>query len=256
MNTSTLLTTGCREPIKKSDAKRRGLTVEPFGPGYRAEGYGLVLDRSVWFETRIAPRWIVAFRLVNQRGQPVIAEARIFPDEPGHYPPGRWTGEYGAPAIVPPGGLGARVLRQIRTRAFEQDLRTIMAHKIFTQKGVRRDEPWSKEEWEMTFPGLPPALIPPSATRGRKGRSDHELARIAAIYERAYLAKRPATEAVAKTMRISPEKARDAIRRARVRGLLSPATKQGKGGGLLTERGKKIVNVKKQKGGTRHGQKR
>jgi hypothetical protein len=254
------------EPIRRADAARRGLTVKKFAP-LKASAFGLVIDRSVWFETSIAPRWTVAFRLVEQHGLPVIAEVRIFPDEPGHYPPGRWSGEYGAPTKVPPGGLSARALRQIRTQAFKADLRKIMARKVTVEmekaeiekandgkralKGTRREGTWGKEEWESVFPGVP--LSPPSATRGRKGRSDRELARIAAIYERAYVANRPAIAAVAKAHRLSLTQARDAVRRARVRGLLSGGGKQGQGGGLLLPKAQEILKQDaKSKGGTRH----
>jgi hypothetical protein len=244
-------------PIERSEAARRGLTIKPLAPTHTSKELGLVLDRSVWFETRIAPRWIVAFRIVNQRGQPVIAESRIFPEEPAHYPPGRWSGEYGAPATVPPGGLSARALRQIRTQAFKADLHKIMTRKITSYKGKRSEEAWGTEEWESVFPGVPLLTVPPPTTRGRKGRSDRELARIAAAYERAYMANRPSIAAVAKAARLSLPQARDAVRRARTRGLLSGGGKQGKGGGLLMPLAREILKQDvKGKGGKRHGTKR
>lgn len=243
MKKSALRTTGNWVPITKSEAKRRGLTVESLRPLYRACDLGLVRDQSIWFETPIAPRWIVAFRLTNQRGQPVIAELRVFPDEPGHYPPGRWSGEYGAPAKVPPGGLSARDLRQIRTQAFRADLRTIATHLM----------PEWGEELPSLFPGVPLSTVPPRATQGRKGRSDLELAQIAAVYEAACIANRPAIAAVAKAFKLSLSKARDAVRRARVRGLLSSASKQGKGGGLVTPAARAILKqYSMNTGGIRH----
>ena len=277
MKKSALRTAGNWVPITKSEAKRRGLTVESLLPLYRACDLGLVRDRSVWFEARITPRWIVAFRLTNQRGQPVIAELRMFPDElDEQYPrraPGRWRGEYGATATVPPGGLTARALRQIRTQAFKTDLRAIMARKITVEmekaeiekandgkralKGTRREGTWGQDEWESVFPAVPLSTVKPLATRGRKGRSDIELARIAATYETAYLSGRPAIAAVAKTSGLSLTRARDAVRRARVRGLLSEASKQGKGGGLVTPLAREILKQDvKSKGGKRHGTKR
>jgi hypothetical protein len=266
MKKSALRTVGSWVPITRSEAKRRGLIVESLTPIYRACDLGLVLDQSVWFEARIAPRWIVAFRLTNQRGQPVIAELRVFPDEPGHYPPGRWSGEYGAPAKVPPGGLSARDLRQIRTQAFRADLRTITANVLKVSEAQAAALPVAdlEKDWReglsSFFPVVPLSTTPPVATRGRKGRSDIELARIAAAYERAYLANRPAIAAVAKAAGITLTKARDSVRRARVRGLLSPASKQGKGGGLVTqltqEMLKQDVKNRKTKGGKHHGAKR
>jgi len=247
MKKSALRTAGNWVPITRSEAKRRGLIVESLLPVYRACDLGLVRDRSVWFEARIAPRWIVAFRLTNQRGQPVIAELRVFPDEPGHYPPGRWSGEYGAPAKVPPGGLSARDLRQIRTQAFRADLRTIATHLM----------PEWGEELGSLFPGVPLSTVPPRATQGRKGRSDLELAQIAAVYEAAYHANRPAGPAVARAFKFSRSKARDAVRRARTRGLLGGGGKRGKGGGPLTALAREILkHNSKGKGGKRHGTKR
>jgi len=261
MKKSALRSSGSWVPIKKSDARRLRLTVKTFAPTHHAKDFGLVLDRSVWFETSIAPRWIVAFRLANQRGQPVIAEMRVFPDEPDEqHPrraPGRWSGEYGAVATVPPGGLGARVLRKIRTQAFKADLRKIMTRKITGHKAKKSEGKWGEEEWESVFPGVPLSMVPPQATRGRKGRSDRELARIAAAYERAYLDNRPATAAVAKAAGLTLTKARDAVSRARVRGLLSEASKQGKGGGLLTSLAREILKHNaKNTGGKHHGTKR
>ena len=145
----------------------------------------------MWVEMRLAPRWLVVFRVVDQRGQPVIAEVRVFPALETHdeekkwpQPTGRWRGEYGGKTFVPPGGLTARLLRGIRTQVFQKDLRRIMAYHA---KDLALD------------PGVAlSAAPPPSATRGRKGRSDRELARIAAVYERAYFADRPLIAAVAK----------------------------------------------------------
>ena len=270
MKKSALRTTDCWVPIERSEGTRRGLTVKPLAPTHTAKELGLVLDRSVWFETRIAPRWIVAFRIVNQRGQPVIAEARIFPDEPVRYPPGRWSGEYGAPATVPPGGLGARALRQIRTQAFRKDLFKIRTRKTTVawtdwHPKTKAEEPHTAVvDWAATLQELargdsnfPITSAPPSSTRGRKGRSDQTLARIAKVYEHAFKASRPSTAAVSKAFRLSLSQARDAVRRARSRGLLSPASKQGKGGGLLTSLAQEILKKDlKSKGGKRHGKKR
>ena len=214
-----------REPIRKLDAKRLGLVVENFTPTHKATDFGLVLDRSVWVEIPTAGRWMIAFRLVNQQGQPVIGEVRVFPDEPGKRPAGRWSGEYGVTARVPPGGVTARVLRTIRIETFKTLLRTI----------VRK---WGKAlgDYDLGFTAAPSPV-----TRGRKGRPDIVLARMAAVYAASYLAGRPTIPAVARRFRLSPSKARDAVYRARVRGFLSPATKQGKGGGLLTPLAQEIL---------------
>ena len=162
------------EPITKRNAVRLGLAAVPLAPVYRAKDIGLVLDKSVWFEARIAPSWRMALRLHNQRGQPVIAEVRMFPDEPGPRRPGRWSGEYGTPNRVPPGGITARVLRMVRTQAFRKDLLAIVAR---FQKPLREAQTIGAAE--AIAPLLP---APRGQKRGRKGRTDQELARIAETY--------------------------------------------------------------------------
>jgi hypothetical protein len=266
MKNSSVRTRSGWEVMTRADAQRRGLPMKPLAPLYRATDLVTVLDQSLWYETRIFPRWRVALRLANQQGQPIISEARIFPDEDKSFPVGRWSGEYGASAKVPPGGLTARVLRTVRTQAFRRDLRTIterwktMLRKL--EPNARRTELLQGLEPELRTAIQSPEQ--PMTTRGRKGRSDRELARIATIYEAAYLAGRPAIAAVAKAATLSESKARDAVRRARVRGLLSPATKQGKGGGVLTPTARALLHQPKAKklksqqteGRPRHGKKR
>src|SRR5262249_21077734 len=94
----------------------------------------------------------------------------------------------------------------------------------------------------------------PASTRGRKGRTDIELARISETYEKAYLGGHAAIGAVSKEFGLSLSQARDAVHRARVRGLLSPAAKQGIGGGTVTEWGRELL--KQRKKGGKHGKKR
>jgi len=254
-------------PMKGSEAERLGLSVKPFAPVHRAEDFGLISDQSVWFEARLPSRWLAAFRLANQRGQPVIAELRVFPDDGGKHHPGEWRGTYGTTATVPPGGLSARVLRQIRTRAFRKALRNITTNILKASERQAADPPagstvadgW-REQLDTIFPGVPISSVPPRTGHGRKGRSDHELARIAAVYERAYLADRPSIDAVAKAHRLSLTRARDAVRRARARGLLTGGGKQGEGGGRLTPLAQKLLNrnvkASKPRGGKHHGPKR
>jgi hypothetical protein len=187
--------------------------------------------------------WMVAFRIIPQRGQPVIAELRIFPlnkDAKRKWPAGQWPGMYGDQAHVPLGGITSSFLRGIRTKEFREALRDI--HNRF-----------ETELPDLIVPLARPAS-PSTAKRGRKGRPDQELARIAATYEKAYLNNRPATEAVAIALAVPLSKARDAIRRARTRGFLSPASKQGRGGGTVTPLGREVLV--QQKKGASHGKKR
>lgn len=228
-------------PITRQDARQLGISVKPLAPTHVADELGVVLDQSSWLEMAMG-RWMVAYQVVDQRGQPVIAEVRIFPLETGKRPPGQWSGTYGTSARVPPGGITARLLREIRKGPFRNALREIIAR-------------WTKELTAMDLPIARPQS--PAPKKGRKGRPDIELARIAAAYEKAYLASQPATALVAETFHLSSTQARDAVHRARVRGLLSPASKQGQGGGTLTETAKALLNeARKQKGRGTHGTKR
>lgn len=230
--------------ISKQDAQNLGLSVESLAPTHTADDVGLILDRSDWVEMSV-DRWVVAYRVVDQRGQPVISELRIFPQEKAaahKRPPGQWSGMYGSAVRVPPGGITARLLRSIKTQAFREVLRQILARHVEALTAI-------------AHPLVSTASVSPGSKRGRKGRTDRELARIAAAYETAYIGGHPATRAVAKAFALSFSQARDAVHRARVRGLLSPAGKQGKGGGTLTPIGRALLRQSKKRG-TRHGAKR
>lgn len=239
-------------PIEKSEAKRLQLTVAPFRPTHRASEFGLIPDTSVWLESHLPPSWRVAMRLASQDGRPVVAEVRVFPNEHGQpikephaSAPGEWSGTYGARrSRLPSGGLTAGLLNSISLRIFRRDLHTIATKKDVTAvlQQLARADP--------SFP-LDGAPSPTVRRRSRAGLSDRAVLRVARVYERASLAERPVTEAVAQALTLSRSKARDAISRARYLGFLLPTTK-GKGGGILTEKARKLLNVKKQKGGKRH----
>lgn len=233
---------GSWTPISKRDALILGLPTEPLAPTRTADDVGMILDLSDWVEMSIG-RWMVAYRVVDQRGQPVISELRIFPHEKAalkNRPPGQWSGIYGAAARVPPGGITARLLRGIKTQAFRTALREILTRHSEALTAI--DHPIVR------------TASTPRSKRGRKGRTDLELARIAAAYEKAYVAGHPAIVAVAKAFGLSLSQARDAVYRARVRRLLSPAGKQGKGGGTVTALGRALLNQSKK--GSNHGKKR
>ena len=65
--------------------------------------------RTCWLEDDLGGGFMVAYRLIPQDGNPVIAEARIYPGRPGtSLHPGEWSGD------VPRWGLSARLLHQLR----------------------------------------------------------------------------------------------------------------------------------------------
>jgi hypothetical protein len=229
-------------PILKNVATKLGLQVEPLEPTVSIDSLGLVQDHSVWVEMPI-DRWIVAFRIVDQRGQPIVAELRVFPLEENakrRRPAGQWTGIYGDKTPVPHGGITSTFLRNIKTNEFRAALRKI--HTRFAQKLL---------DFDLSF--VQPIRLPTSKP-GPKGRPDSELARIAAIYQTALLDGRPPIRAVAQETGLSPSRARDAVGRARDKKLLSPADKQGCAGGTLTELGRELLEESMK--GASHGKKR
>jgi hypothetical protein len=228
-------------PILKRIATNLGLSVEPLESIFPITHVGLIRDRSIWMEMPMG-NWMVCFRIIPQLGQPVIAEMRIFPGNKGKrkFPPGQWPGMYGDRAHVPPGGITTTFLHGITKKEIRAALRAIHnRHKEYLP--------------ESLGPLVPPAHQPPGK-RGRKGRTDEELARIAETYEKAFLDNRPATKAVAVMLKVTISKARDAIHRARTRGFLSPAIEKGRGGGAMTLLGRQIL--KQPMKGASHAKKR
>jgi hypothetical protein len=62
------------------------------------------VERAFWVEYRQG-RWAVAYRLVGQKGRPVVAEVRVLPAEGDAVVVGEWSGRARS---VPVGGLTAR----------------------------------------------------------------------------------------------------------------------------------------------------
>lgn len=74
-------------------------------------------DRGIWYSRRIHPDWMAAWRLVPDRGTPVVAEVRVFPYTPRRSGFGEWNTEAGCPA----GGMPSGVLRSVGvTTPFEK----------------------------------------------------------------------------------------------------------------------------------------
>jgi len=308
--TGVIRVQGNWKPIDRGDAAALGLKVHDLATS-DLKHVGEVLDQSVWIEIPLPGRWLAAFRLANQLGQPIVAEMRLFPHEPDREairrfyspaefgvrkeavrrPAGHWSGDCGMTKNIqlPAGGITARVLRTIRRKQFKEVIRTIMenvekheivhlkrtaderhaAIKRLKKPGLRKkgkdlvaQEIERLDKVEGFFgllAGLDVGLTKPAAVvssgRGRKGRPDIELARAAAIYVRAYLADKPTNLAVAKGLKLSPSKARDVVHRARIRGMLTDADKQGSPGGVLTPQARALLKQHRNKTmkGERHG---
>lgn len=189
---------------------------------------------QTWIEVPVGA-WIVAYRLANDHGTPVVGELRMFPAERGRPGPGDWSGELlGPEAPVPRGGITARVLRRVRVRAYLTTMSEVVRRFRTTAPDIA-----PKFGWAVAPP--PTDEVRAVSGRGRKGRPDTfyaEVARgyVAAVERGSY---RPVAD-LARRRRDSITKVRDMIRRARARGLLT-LEGPGKRGGVLTERAERLL---------------
>lgn len=185
---------------------------------------------ETWLELPLpGGEWIAAYRLMPEDGREVVAELRVFPNEPGRPRVGQWSAErLGNSAQVPPGGLGARLLRTVK----------VADHLVNLPRSMKRpgSAGLAKVLAQQGFTDLGPDSL-----HGRRGHSDLFYAQVARDYVslldehapkpiRALMSKlkdagRPLSEAAV----------RDLVRRARQRGLLTGTTR-GKPGGRLTQR--------------------
>jgi len=232
----------------------------PLCPGCRQDFPGLRPTPEVWQEVLLGGGWTVALRLAVQGGHPVVAELRVFPAEPGPRDAGRWSvetlGVAEAARFIPPGGLTARKLREVKvTEALTGAL-----------PELGRFVEWTRDAYVGAGdPGDPTGVTGmESAARAgaRRGRnreaqtSDRDLAQVAGIYER--LAADPRTSrAVSRALAsvlakelphlASPgdplraaQRARQLTHAARRRKLLTGGGK-GRSGGALTPKARALL---------------
>jgi hypothetical protein len=219
-------------------------TWQPLG-GIRnpTETAGLVRISDSWIEVPLGRAWIVAYRIVNDRGTPVVGELRVFPAEEERPDPGQWSGVVlGTFARVPRGGITSRQLRGIRVRAYLRDMAAEVARFSKAAPDMARDYGWWTKEASPTA-----TVRIGGMRRGRKGRSDAFYADIAREYTAAVTRKslRPIGD-IARRRRISPGQVRDMVRQARKRGLLT-LTAPGVRGGILTERARALLQARKRR---------
>jgi hypothetical protein len=131
------------------------------------------------------------------------------------YPAGQWA---------PAGGLTDEVRRSVRL----DDLRKMAKRRLQLQ--------------EVAGPvGVDPSAFTRNSARGRKGRSDLDLARIAQSYVQAAEEVEKPIDALCGQLHLSAATVRGILWQARKRGLLTPAP-AGQSGGQLTGRAKGLLD--------------
>lgn len=188
---------------------------------------------ETWLEVPVGDDWVAAYRIVpDEDRRPVVAELRVFPNEPGRRRPGRWSAErLGDQSPVPGHGLTARLLRQVKvTEHVDRLMPQIL-------EATRKKVPGGRVAERMAEHGLADDR---PRFRGR-GRDDAYLALLASQYVQLLdQGSRSPVQALASQLGQNPAEVRDLIHEARVRKLLTDAPK-GRAGGQLTPRAMTLI---------------
>ncbi len=194
--------------------------------------------QDVWLESQLDDDWMVAYRFSNQGGAPVIGEVRFFPVERDFpkRPVGGWSAEWlGVRAKVPQGGIRARMLRvQVGTslNEFYEDADRI---------SKRRDIPADVRR-AFGLAGDVESFID-RRVRVTSSRDETHLALVALEYERSG---RTPVKKMAARRGVKPAQVTAEVYQARQHGILTRHG-QGKGGGTLTEKGRKLIDALKRR---------
>jgi hypothetical protein len=200
----------------------------------REENSEIVWTEQTWLEVDVGSAWTAAARLAVQNGRVVISELRVFPrDRPGRVP-GLWSGEIlGRMATVPAGGITSTLLRKIPIPSYA----SLAASRIAQW---RQAGGLPAESADLALPGVAPF----GRKRRRAGKPDRFYAEVAAEYVRLRTkrSRRPVAD-LAQRRNLKPAQARDAIRTARERQLLSWGH-PGKPDGYLTQRAEQLLGIR------------
>jgi hypothetical protein len=229
------------ERIKKDPAELLNLvdTLYENVGAYHREAF----VQETWVEVPVADDWIVAYRLVPQRGVPTIAELRVFPRQPRSADsPGGWDGEWrNFDVAVPRGGVTARLLRRVKVG---DHLRFGNEALAWFQKEARRAPYGIGVAFGVDVFDQPKGRREAKAKHHAGGRPKHPDAFYAEVAER-YASvfregQRKPVEATAAAMKQPVPNVRSMIHEARERGLLTRVS-QGKAGGALTPLARKLL---------------
>lgn len=200
---------------------------------------------EAWLEYPLRDGLIAALRLLpTPAGELVVGEVRIFPGYARGRDAGRWNPKGEA---IPPGGIPARVLREMSVPAG-----------LLATRRVLRDfrDGWAKLGADPFAQGGPFSQVfteaaadePKRRGPGRRPLSEDQLVDVARRYVR-LRSKGSAspTKDLAEEMRVAYSTAAQHVRKARAAGILTP-TSAGKSGGALTSKGMALLEKKPRKG--------
>jgi hypothetical protein len=218
----------------------------------------LLVD-NLWIERDLGGGWVAAYRIGAASGSPVVAEVRVFPNEPDRQP-GEWSAEWhGVHAALPVGGLTGRVLKRVTLRT---DL--LLGKRAIKFVHVRLGGRPSRasrvtevlREFGITKLRTPKPEPREGAARGGRPRKydDRELAHIIALCEAEQEAKhRNYLVRVARRLgkEVSSANVRDIVNSAKKRDIAWGSGKRGQPGVGLTEYGRGLLSRKHTKRGDR-----
>ena len=170
-----------------------------------------------------ADEWTAWYRLVPQKGLPVVAELRVLPNEDPERLDGRWSG---SSSSVPKGGLRSRLATSVRP----DQIRRLM-HEFLQAATDQLGEGFTELQLSRTGDyNVAATRLPAPRATGPRRLKDTELAEIAALYSGFVLdaSPRPIHDTAEK---LDEPKAwvRDRVARARRAGILTRAPGRGLG---------------------------
>ena len=195
-----------------------------------------------WLEDEITDGWMVAYRVLPQKGRPVVGEVRIHPGSPGSdFDAGEWSAEWeGFKAEVPEGGIRAKLLtKQLRFGRYLSEVAEIVRP---------MEQKWGRSALYdrgqlLSRHGFTPEVAERETPVGRPSQySLLDLARFARDLNRIIRhgnPKAPVKE-LAEVLGVEHEKMSRQINRAREKGMLDKP-EPGLSGGRLTERARALL---------------
>lgn len=195
------------------------------------------------FQGQLGRGWIYEQRLTRQDGAWVVAELRVFP-ESSQERSSMWDKDQvtvsNVSAELPRGGLTARLLREVRFgRGPHSSL--VELDTAFMNYVTARQQRIAAEQRERRANERLLSTAAPVAARMKR---DIALAETAKLYVEARRrgSRHPNLE-VARVLKMKPEQVRDAIHRARTRGLLTSdgLKRQGAAKGELTKKAEALL---------------